>query len=1052
MNMKQDPKSGPIAWMAKNSVAANILMAVLLGGGIFAATRVKQEFLPQSQLDYVSVSVPYPGASPAEVEQGILLAIEEAVRGIDGVKKVTSTANEGSGSVTVEVIEGHDISKVTDEVRNEVDRIRTFPLDAEEPVISAATFQRSVMDVVVAADVSENVLRELTEQTRDRLLQSGGITQVNLSNVRSHEIAIEIKQDKLRELNLSLQDVSQIIANSSVELPGGGMKTTGGEILVRVKDRRDLGREFANIPIITAPDGTQVLLEDLADIRDQFDESDKFTFFNGKPAMTLTVYRVGKETPLTVEKAVKEVLEELRATMPDGVEFTIWDSRADYFRGRMGLLLKNGTFGLVLVFVLLSLFLEMRLAFWVMLGIPISFLGTFLFMGPMDVSLNMVTMFAFLIALGIVVDDAIVVGENIYHIHQEGTPFLQAAIEGARQICVPVTFSILTNIVAFMPLYFVPGMMGKFFRNIPLIVCTTFIISLVEAIFILPAHLGHQKDLKNPHFFHRWQQAFSRKFTHFVRDMYGPFLDRVLHYRYIAFSIGLVILILTVGYVKSGRMGFELFPSVESDIAMCSFQLPYGSPVEKTRAVHDRIIAAGNKVIAEIEQETGKPLVKGVISTIGVGGRSGPGGGHAANINYELLDPHTRPVSTQEFVERWRKAAGKMSGLKMIRFRDDSGGPGGGSDALTVDLSHRNMDVLEQASKELALRLQEYPMVQDIDDGFTPGKPQIDFSINEAGRSLGLTSKEIARQIRNSYYGSEAIRQQRGRNEVKVKIRLPESERDTEYSLEEMIVRTPSGTEVPLREVAEIKRGRAYTSINRRDGRRVVTVSADVKPREQVPQMLSVLKTEILPDMMQKYGGLTYSFEGRQADQRESVGGLIIGLYAALILIYVLLAIPFKSYWQPMIIMVSIPFGIVGAVIGHLILGYSLSLMSLFGVVALSGVVVNDSLVFIDFANQKRREGFNLHDAVLSAGVQRFRPIILTTLTTFFGLMPMILETSRQARFLIPMAISLGFGILFATGITLLLIPSLTMILEDLGKLFKRTPETALVDDTEAIN
>ena len=1042
MELEQQ-KRGPIAWMAKNSVAANILMVVLLGGGMAAATKVKQEFLPEAQLDSVSVEVPYPGASPDEVEQGILLAVEEAVRGIDGVKEVVSTAREGSGSVDIEVIPGYDVNRVTDDVRNEVDRIRTIPLDAEEPVISARKIQRAVLDVIVSADVSESVLRELAEQTRDRLLQSGGVTQLELSNVRSPEIAIEIPQKKLRELGLTLQDVSDIIARSSVELPGGGMKTTSGEILVRVKDRRDLGREFARIPIVTAPDGTQLLLEDIAEIKDGFDESDKFTFFNGKPAMTITVYRVGRETPLTVEAAVIEVLDELRATMPDGLEYTIWDNRADYFRGRMSLLLKNGTLGLVLVFILLGLFLELRLAFWVMLGIPISFLGTFLFMSGMDVSLNMITMFAFLIALGIVVDDAIVVGENIYHYHQDGMPFLKAAVIGARQIAVPVTFSILTNIVAFMPLYFVPGTMGKFFKAIPLVVCSTFIISLVEALFILPAHLGHQKDLKHPHLIHRFQQKFSNGFRLFVRDKYGPFLDTVLHYRYITVSTGLVILIVTIGYVKSGRMGFELFPSVESDIGLCSFQLPYGAPVEKTKEVHDHVLAAGNQVVKDIEQQTGKKMIKGVISTIGIG--RGAAGGHTASIEYELLDPDSRPVSTQEFVDRWRKATGIVSGLKTIRFRDDAGGPGSRGEALTVDLSHRSMDVLEQASKEVAQRLSEYPMVRDIDDGFTPGKPQIDFSVTPEGRSLGLTSREIARQVRNSYFGAEAIRQQRGRNEIRIRVRLPESERDTEYSLEEMIVRTPQGGEVPLREVVEVKRGRAYTTITRRDGRRVITVTADVTPRAQVPRMLTVLTDEIMPDVMQKYVGLSYAFEGRQAERRESVGGLITGLYAALALIYVLLAVPFKNYWQPLIIMVAIPFGIVGAVIGHLIVGYatlgesySLSLMSLFGVVALSGVVVNDSLVLIDFANQRRREGANMHDAIVSAGIQRFRPIILTTLTTFFGLMPMILETSRQARFLIPMAISLGFGILFATGITLLLIPSLTMILEDFGRFRNR--------------
>jgi len=1029
MNMEHEPKRGPIAWMAKNSVAANILMVVLLGGGLVAATKIKQEFLPTAELDMVTVGVPYPGASPDEVEQGILLVLEEAMRGIDGVKKVTATANEGYGSVLIEVLTSHDVNSVTDDIRNEVDRVRTFPVDAEEPIISALRLKHPVLDVIVAADTSESVLRELTEQVRDRLLQSDDITQIELSNVRQHEIAIEIPQDKLRELKLSLRGVADIIARNSLELPGGGMKTDGGEILVRIKDRRDLGREFAKIPIVTGRDGTLLLLEDIAIIRDSFDESDRFSFYNGKPAMSLTIYRIGKQTPITVETAVTETLEELRATMPDGLEFTVWNNRADMFRGRMGLLIKNGAMGLVLVFILLGLFLEMRLAFWVMLGIPISFLGTFLFMGSMDVSLNMVSMFAFLIALGIVVDDAIVVGENIYHYHQDGLPFLQAAIKGTREIAIPVTFSILTNIVAFMPLYFVPGVWGKFFRVIPMVVCSTFAISLIEALYILPAHLAHQKDQTNPGRLHRLQQNFSQKFLYFVRNGYGPFLDRTLQLRYITVSVGLVVLILTLGYVKSGRIGFEPFPSVESDIAQCRVNLPYGAPVENTLAVRQRIIEAGNRVANEIEKESGKKLVKGYFSTVDE---------NSARISYELVDPDSRPVSTHEFSSRWREATGPISGLKNIRFRDGGGGPGNDGDALTVELSHRSMIVLAQASKEAARLLAEYPMVSDIDDGFTPGKPQIDFSINAEGRSLGLTSREIAQQVRNSYYGAEAIRQQRGRSEIKVMVRLPKAERNTEFSLEEMIVRTPAGTEVPLREIVEIKRGRAYSSITRRDGRRVITVSADVTPRDQTPQMLGALTTDILPQLMQKYPGLSFSFEGQQADQRESIGGLISGLLAALVLIYVLLAIPFKSYTQPLIIMVSIPFGIVGAVIGHLLLGYSLSLLSLFGVVALSGVVVNDSLVFIDFANRRRLEGATMHDAIHAAGIQRFRPIILTTLTTFFGLMPMLLEKSLQARFLIPMAISLGFGILFATFITLLLIPSLTLILEDLGNLRQR--------------
>lgn len=1040
--MNDHEKKGPIAWMTKNSVVANILMIILLAGGIFSATQVKQEFLPDAELDEVFVTVVYPGASPEEVEQGIILAVEESVRGINGIKRVVSRANEAAAIITAEVMQKTDVNRVADDVRNAVNGIRTFPLDAEEPTISIVNLKRPVLDLIVSADVPQNTLREITEDVRDRLLQSKGITQVELANIRTHEINIEITQQKLRELGLSLQDVANILSRSSVELPGGSIRTDQGEILVRVMDKKNIGEEFAQIPIINNSDGTKLLLQDIAIINDGFDESDKFTFYNNNPAVSITVFRTGKETPISIETAVIDVVEELRLTMPEGIEFKVWDSRADAYRGRMALLLRNGLLGLTLVFILLSLFLEMRLAFWVMLGIPISFAGTFIFMTGADVSLNMITMFAFLISLGIVVDDAIVVGENIYHYHQEGMPFLSAAIKGARQIATPVGFSILTNIIAFMPLYFVPGIMGKFFRVIPLVVCSTFLISLIESLFILPAHLGHQKDkIKEKGWFNKIQSSFSSAFNNFAHKVYGPFLDKVLRARYVAFSISIVILVITLGFIKSGRGGFELFPSVESDIALCAYYLPYGSSVESTKKVQQELIMSGYLAAEKVEKEFGKPIIKDSLSTIGglVWGRMTQGGGHAGRIKLELMPPKERPITNEEFVKRWREESKNIKGLRNARFRSDSGQPGGERDAFNVDLSHRNMDVLEQASKELAASLASYPMVIDINDGFMPGKQQLDFSILPEGRSLGLTSQDIARQVRNSYYGAEAIRQQRGRNEVKIKVRLPIKERQTEFSLEELIIRTPAGLEVPLREVAEIERGRSYTFIARRDGKRVVSVSGDVVPNDQTPLILEAMKTDLLPPLLNKYSGLSYSFEGREADRRESVTGLINGLLAALVMIYVVLAIPFKSYTQPLIIMISIPFGIVGAVIGHLLLNYSLSLISLFGVVALSGVVVNDALVLIDFANKRNWEGASLYDAVRSAGIQRFRPIILTTLTTFFGLMPMILETSQQAKFLIPMAISLGFGILFATFITLLIIPSLMIILDDIHNLFRKS-------------
>jgi len=673
------------------------------------------------------------------------------------------------------------------------------------------------------------------------------------------------------------------------------------------------------------------------------------------------------------------------------------------------------------VFILLALFLEARLAFWVALGIPISFLGSLLFLPAMDVSINMVSMFAFIVTLGIVVDDAIVVGENVYHHHQRGVPWLEASVSGTKEIAMPVIFSVLTNMVAFVPMFFVPGILGKIFKQIPVVVISVFVISLVECFFILPAHVGHQRPPEKGFFgwIYARQQRFSHGFVRLVVRRYGPLLELALRWRYVTMSLGIAILLIALGYVKSGRMGFELFPKIESDYAKVTATLPFGSAFEKTEKVQQILVRAAQEIV---DENGGKTLMEGIFANINA---------NQAEVRIYLTSPDKRPMSTASVTELWRERVGGVSGLESILFESDAGGPGRGA-AITLELSHKDIGLLEQAAAEVADALGFYPNVKDIDDGFAPGKQQIDFQIKPEARSLGLRSREVAKQVRHAYYGAEALRQQRGRNEVKVMVRLPRNERVSEYNLEEMILRTSTGSEISLRGAVTINRGRAYTDINRRDGRRIVSVEADVRPRSQAGQVLESLKSETLPGLEKKYPGLTFSFEGRQADQRESMQSLMRGLLTALVVIYGLLAIPLNSYIQPLIIMAAIPFGIVGAVIGHLIMGYSLSVLSMFGVVALCGVVVNDSLVLINFANRKERTGISRRDAVHQAGIQRFRPIILTTLTTFGGLSPMIFETSRQARFLIPMALSLGYGILFATVITLILVPSFYLIVEDL--------------------
>jgi len=1030
---KNNNRCGPLAWMAGNSVAANLLMLVLLVGGLIWGMQIKQEVFPDFDLDYVTITVPYPGASPEEVEQGIVLAVEEAVSGLDDVKEITSSAREGAATVTVEIVSGGDLDKLTQDIKSEVDGITSFPDEAEEPQVTIMSHRRGVISVVLYGNQDDRILRELAEETRDRLLQDPEITQVDLSGVRPLEISIEVPQEKLRAYNLSIENVAQKVREASVELPGGGIKTAGGEILVRMKERRDYGDEFAQIPVISSNDGTQVLLEDIATVIDGFEDTDTYATYNGKPAVMIDVYRVGDQTPISVADAVFEQIADLRGTLPPGIEVATLNDQADSYRQRLNLLLRNGYLGLILVLVLLGVFLEARLAFWVTMGIPISFLGSLLFLPHLGVSINMMSTFAFIVALGIVVDDAIVVGENVYKYRQQGYPYLRAAIQGVREVARPVTFSILTNIVTFMPLYFVPGIPGKIFRAIPVVVITVFVISLVESLFILPAHLGHQRERSQrgpTAWFHHKQQRFSNALTRMIKTVYAPFLDWALSYRYLTLAIGVAVLMLTLAYVQSGRIGMTLMERVESDFAQAEAVLPYGSAVEKTQAIQTALVDAAQRLT---EENAGERLVKGIFAEIGASS-GGSSGGHTTRVKVFLTSPDERPMETGDFVTRWREQVGAIAGLESLVFKSDAGGPGS-EGALSIELSHRNLSVLESVSADLAEALSYFPKVKDIDDGFSPGKQQVDFTIRPEGRSLGLSAQEVAKQVRNSFYGAEVLRQQRGRNEIKVMVRLPENERISEYNLEELMLRTPSGTEVPIREVVNVDRGRAYTSIDRRDGRRVVTVTADVNPPSEAGKILDSLQASTLPDLMDRYSGLRYGFEGRQADMTESMRSLFLGLIMAMLMVYALLAIPFRSYIQPVIIMVSIPFGIVGAVLGHLLMGYSLSVMSLFGIVALSGVVVNDSLVLIDFANRERENGGTPKTAILSAAVNRFRPILLTSLTTFGGLTPLIIETSRQARFMIPMAISLGFGVLFATLITLILVPSFYLAVEDLRQL-----------------
>lgn len=1016
-------KPGPVAWMVCHPVAANLLMTVLLLGGLFLYTRTTQEVFPEFSLDTVSIRMAYPGASPEEVEQGIVLAIEDAVRDVDGIGEITSTANEGSGSVTIEIVDTGETMRIAQDIKTAVDRITTFPVDAEDLSVGIDSRKSDLMGIAVFGDVSETVLRAAGEAIRDRLEADPAIGFVDLSGVRGYEIHVDVSEGMLRRYGLSIPDIAAKIRQAAVELGGGSLRTKGGEILVRMSERRDRATEFRDIPLITTPDGSRVLLGDIATISEGFQEVNNYASYNGKPAILLNIFRVGDQTPTGVSEAVFRHLEEMNASLPPGLQVAVTSNSADSFRQRADLLARNGIIGFFLVVVSLALFLDARLAFWVSMTIPISFLGAFLFLPMTGFTVNVISMFAFIITLGIVVDDAIVSGENIYSYNQRGFSPRQSAILGAREIAIPVTMSIATNIVAFLPLLFVPGMMGKVFGVIPVVVMATFLVSLIDSIFILPYRLGFPRPEAKPGGafgrFVAWQQEFSCRFEAFVKTDYLSFLKSVIRHRYLTAALFTAVLLGVGGYVFSGRMGMQLFPRVESDYAFSSVTLEVGASADAVHAAEQRLVAAAKAVI---DENGGERLSTGIYSEVRE---------NVIEVRAFLTEPNVRPLSTAVFTNKWREKTGDIIGAKASSFVSNRGGPGSGA-ALTVELSHADTAVLDLAASGLAAALREFPNVKDIDDGQAQGKRQFGFTMKPLGQTLGFNAQDVGRQVRAAFYGAEALKQQRGRNEVKVVVRLPDDERISEYMLKNMVLRSVSGAEARLGDIVEAKPGRAYTQISRRDGRRVKQVTADVDPPSQAGQVIAVLVKETLPELQQLYPGLSYSFEGRQADMRDSLTTLFWGMGAVLFVMYVLMALMFGGYGQPLMVLLAVPFGAVGAVLGHLLMGYSLSIMSMFGIMALSGVVVNGSIVLIDFSNRRRRAGTPLVESLLDASVHRFRPIMLSNVTTFLGVAPMIFETSRQARFLIPMALSLGFGILLATLVTLILVPALYMILEDI--------------------
>ena len=1029
---------GSVAWFSDNHVAANLLMFFLLAAGVFTAMTMKVEVFPETELDLITISTSYSGASPAEVEEGIIRQIEESVAGLAGIERIDSVAREGFGTVTIEVVKNWDLKKLLDEVKAEVNRITTLPEEAEQSIISEVTRRSRVINVALYGDTSETTLKHLAEKIKDDITNLPNISLADIQGVRDPEIHIEISEATLRRYGVTLDQVADAIRNASLDLPAGRIKTTTGEILIRTKGQRYFAEDYRDVAVITRVDGSKVTLGQLATLSEGFEDVDMGGRFQGKPTALIVVYRVAAQNALNVAAAVRKYIEEIRPSLPEGVEIAYYRDRSEILKSRLELLLKNMAVGLILVSFLLWLFMDLRLAFWVTMGIPISFMAGLFVLPSAGVSINMISLFAFIMVLGIVVDDAIIVGENIFRKQEQGFPPLKAAVEGTLEVGRPVIFAVLTTVAAFWPLMMASGTMGKIMRNIPIVVILVLLGSLVESLFILPAHLNRsaEKRLKNRAGRPQREKISARWLKWVIQHPYNRLVNFCVEWRYATLACAIALLVISFGIWKAGWIKFTFFPKVEGNTMRCYVTMPTGIPVERTEDVVAYIEGTARELLADMDQnrpDNAPPLLSYSLSLIGRhSGRGGTigTGSHLGQVWINLLDGEDRDIGTSELTRMWRKKIGTIPDAESISFRSEIHSAG---NPIEVHLSSDDHEQLLAAADVLKAELKGFPGVFDIGDSFVPGKKELQLKLKPAARSLGLTLSDLARQVRHAFYGAEALRLQRDKSEVKVLVRYPESERRSIGFIEEMRIRSPDGTEVPFGQVAEVTMEQGYTTIERAQRQRVIKVTADVDETvTNANEVRTVLARDFFPKLQTQFYGLRYTIEGEGKEQKESLGDVFKGFGIALFCIFALLAIPFKSFTQPAIVMTAIPFGFVGALIGHLLMGFNFSILSLFGMVGLAGVVVNDSLVLVYAANRLHSEGKDAKTAVIRAGGLRFRAIILTSLTTFAGLTPMLLEKSVQAQFLIPMAVSLGFGVLFSTGVTLILIPCGYMIHRDI--------------------
>lgn len=1034
---------------ARNSVFANVLLALIFLSGGMAILNLVRETFPEMSTDMVTVTVPWPGADPEEVEEGICRKIEEAIEGIEGIKKYETQAQENFGMASIEVLADYDVDFVKERVRNAVDSISTFPLDAERAVTERSIFRSPVIGLALSGKgLQERELKEWTESIKEELLQLREVSQVQVMGTRDYEIGIEVSEARLQEYGITFSQVAQAVRASSLNLSGGTMRTVGEQIRLRTIGRKYTAREFAEIVVLARPNGDVVRLDRIATIKDGFAEDMVISRFNREPTNTLMVLKTATEDTLAIDRAVRQYVARKRMELPEGVHITVWMRLADILESRINLLVRNGLIGLVLVFAVLWLFLDARLSFWVGMGMPISIMGALAIMWGLGATINMVSLFALIMVVGIVVDDAIVVGEAIFVARKAGAPPLKAAVDGLMEVGIPVIAAVTTSIVAFMPMFFIGGSMGKVIVVLPMVVIACLSISLVECLVLLPAHLTHlpdpnnRREAKNPirralRRFHEWTSRFP---DWFVQRFYEPFVTVLLQWRYTSLGVAVLITLSMLGLWESGMLKFEFFPELDGSGLVATVEFPSGTPLGVTEGAVIRMEDAFQRLADRTETASGAPLLRNVFSIAGASmqfSRQGVGsssGTHVGSVRVDMLDSAERGVHSSDLMAAWEEEIGAIPGVVSLTLQGEEAGPGG--IPIDVWLQGHDMERILLAAEEVKAKLATYQGVYQIQHDYRPGKNELKLRLKPEARALGLTVSDLARQVHAGYFGEEAIRLQRGRDDIRVRVRYPAEERNQMAFFERVRIRTPQGHEVPLFSVADVAFGPGPSVIRRTDGMRRVSVTAEVNAGvANAGEILDAMSASFLPELLKRYPDLKVSLEGEQRDRADTFGPLYVSYPIALLAIFIIIATIFRSYLQPLVIMATIPFGLIGAVLGHLLLGYKVSAMSMFGMVALTGVVVNDGIVLIECINSYIAKGVPLYEAVRRGGARRFRAIFLTTISTVGGLTPLLLERDMQARFLIPMAISMAAGVAFATVLTLLFVPSLLCILNDFRRI-----------------